>query len=94
MGFSAFRARLLLAEDFERFELILAMDDSTMQTLQMRCPPPCRDKLHYFTEFLATQDSLDILDPFYGDEWDFEQVLDQIEAGCDGLLQKMRQDLA
>ena len=91
---SAFRARLLLAEDFERFDLILVMDDSNMQTLQMRCPPQCRGKLHYFTEFLDAQESLDIADPFYGDERDFEQVLDQIEDGCDGVLQKARQAVA
>jgi protein-tyrosine phosphatase len=88
---SGFRARLLLAQDFERFDLILAMDDSNMQTLQMRCPPDCRDKLHYFTEFLDAQESLDIADPFYGNEQDFEQVLDQIEDGCIGLLKKVQQ---
>lgn len=88
---SSLRARLVLSDDFERFDLILAMDDSNMQTLQMRCPPEYRYKLHYFTEFLSVQESQDVSDPYYGDEQDFEHVLDQIEDGCDEILNNVRQ---
>ncbi len=88
---SALRARLLLLSDFERFALIVAMDDASMQTLQLRCPPKHRHKLRYFTAFLGAPAGEDVPDPFYGDEWDFERVLDQIEAGCDALMVTLQQ---
>ena len=83
---SAVRARLLLLIDFDRFALIVAMDDATMQTLQLRCPPRHRNKLRYFTAFVGAPAGEDVPDPFYGREPDFERVLDQIEAGCDAIL--------
>ena len=88
---SALRARLLLLSDFERFAMIVAMDDATMQTLQLRCPPKHRPKLRYFTAFLGAPAGEDVPDPFYGRERDFEQVLDQIEAGCDAILATLQQ---
>jgi len=84
---SALRARLLQTEDFERFSLILAMEESNMLTLRMRCPEKYHDKLRYFTEFCRTQVEQDVPDPFYGKSQDFENVLDIIEDGCDGIAQ-------
>jgi len=90
---TALRARLLLLGDFKRFELIAAMDESTMQTLQLRCPPQHRDKLRYFTAFLGAPAGEDVPDPFYGREQDFERVLDQIEAGCDAILTRLQKQV-
>ena len=88
---SAFRARLLLLEDFERFDLILAMDASNMQVLQMRCPPTHKSRLQYFSDYLPAPRHQSVPDPFYGDERDFEEVLDQIEDGCDAILKRVRE---
>jgi protein-tyrosine phosphatase len=88
---SGFRARLLLLEDFERFDLILAMDASNMQVLQMRCPPSHKSRLQYFSAYLVTPRHQSVPDPFYGDERDFELVLDQIEEGCDAILKMAKQ---
>ncbi len=88
---SALRARLVQLDDFERFDLILAMDDSNFQTLQMRCPPEHRGKLQSFREFLGAQETQDVLDPYYGDTMDFEHVLDQIEDGCDRIAAMVSQ---
>jgi protein-tyrosine phosphatase len=80
------RARLLQAQDFSRFDLILAMDEGTMLSLRMRCPAQHLDRLHFFTEFCDAPDGTDVPDPFYGKAQDFEHVLDLVESGCDGLL--------
>jgi protein-tyrosine phosphatase len=87
------KARLLQPDDFERFDLILAMDEVNMLFLKELCPPGLQDRVHYFTEFCSTQDSLDVPDPFFGKTQDFEHVLDMVEDGCEGLiahLQKTR----
>lgn len=90
---SDFRARLLRLEDFERFDLILAMDASNMQVLQMRCPPTHKSRLQYFSVYLGAHRHQSVPDPFYGDERDFEEVLDQIEEGCDAILKTVRQTI-
>jgi protein-tyrosine phosphatase len=84
---SKFRARLIQAEDFERFDLILAMDESNLLTLRMRCPKKYQDKLHYFTAYCSDQVDQDVPDPFYGKSADFEAVLDRVEDAAEGLLQ-------
>jgi len=83
---SGLRARLLQADDFERFDLILAMEESNLLMLRLSCPPRCQDKLHYFTQYCSDQVSQDVPDPFYGQPDDFEHVLDVIEDGCEGVV--------
>lgn len=86
---SGLRARLLQPEDFERFDLILAMEESNLLTLRMSCPPKYQDKLHYFTQYCSGQVSQDVPDPFYGQPDDFEHVLDIIEDGCESVLMQV-----
>jgi len=83
---SKMRSQLLQPEDFERFDLILAMDESNLLTLRLRCPEPLQNKLHYFSEFCSAHNIQDVPDPFYGQPQDFEHVLDLIEDGCDGIV--------
>lgn len=87
---SALRARLLQPVDFQRFDLILAMEESNLLLLHLTCASAYRDKIHYFTQYCSQQVSTDVPDPFYGQPADFEQVLDVIEDGCDGLLMALK----
>ena len=90
---SGLRARLLHAEDFERFDLILAMEESNLLMLRLSCPQRFQDKLHYFTEYCSHPVSQDVPDPFYGQPDDFEQVLDVIEDGCEGVLMDLTEKI-
>jgi protein-tyrosine phosphatase len=83
---SALCARLLESEDFGRFDLILAMEDSTLQTLHARCPTEFQYKLQAFTNFCSAKVGPDVPDLFYGKPGEIELVLDLIEDGCDGVL--------
>jgi len=42
---SALRARQVSAADFERFDLLLAMDEANLAELRRRCPPEHRGKV-------------------------------------------------
>lgn len=86
---SALRARRVCDADFERFDLILAMDRSHYSVLQRRCPEPLRHKLHLFMTFALDNQECEVPDPYYGGAEGFEHVLDLIEAGCDGILQRI-----
>ena len=83
---SGLKVRLLQAEDFERYDLILAMEESNLLTLRLRCPQAHQAKLRYFTAYCNAPVAQDVPDPFYGQPADFEQVLDLIEDGCDGIV--------
>ena len=81
---SAQRARQVRAQDFEEFDMILAMDRGHLQILQAHCPPQHQGKLRLLV------DGHDVPDPYYGGAEGFEQVLDMVEAACLGLLHELR----
>jgi protein-tyrosine phosphatase len=87
-------ARQVTAEDFERFDLLLAMDRDNERELLARAPDPhARAKVRLLREFdpasVAVGD-LDVPDPYYGGPHGFDRVLDQVEAACRGLLDEVR----
>ncbi|MGI9133381.1 MAG: low molecular weight protein-tyrosine-phosphatase [Rhodoferax sp.] len=83
------RARQIEAADFERFNLILAMDADNLNLLRQRCPVPHQHKLQRLTAYCRVHHSEDVPDPYYGDSSDFERVLDLVEDACQGLLAHM-----
>jgi len=91
---SSLRVRLLQPDDFERFDLILAMEENNLLTLRMRCPPQYQHKLDYFTAYCSKRVEQDVPDPYYGQADDFERVLDIAEDACEGLLQRVRAQIA
>jgi protein-tyrosine phosphatase len=80
------RSRQVSAQDFERFDLILAMDKANLAALRRLCPPALHDKLRLLMSFAPEQGIAEVPDPYYGDLAGFERVLDLIEAGIKGLL--------
>ena len=87
---SSLRARLLEPRDFSRFDLILAMDRSNLETLRSRAPAMVRERIRLFMEFAPGADRAEVPDPYYGDANGFEEVLDLVESAARGLLQHLR----
>jgi protein-tyrosine phosphatase len=89
------RARLVESEDFERFDLIVAMDRLNRAVLLERSPARYRSRVRLLMEFAGpgrdeNGDSLDVPDPYYGGELGFERVLDLVEEAAMGLLEEIR----
>lgn len=88
------RARQVRPEDFERFDLILAMDRSNERALRpLATDENARAKVRLLREFdpaSAGLEDLDVPDPYYDDERGFDIVLDQAQAACEGLLEHVR----
>ncbi len=82
------KARQVTAADFQRFDLLLAMDRSNHQNLLAMAPTPeARDKVHLLRDFdSAGQRGLDVPDPYYGGPEGFDAVFDICVAACEGLL--------
>lgn len=89
---AAHRARQVSRRDFERFDLILAMDHGHFELLEDDCPPQHRGKLRRLMEFAPPGLADEVADPYYGGTQGFETVLDHIEAACDGLLAHLRRE--
>ena len=83
---SALRAREVVAEDFERFDLVLAMDWDNLALLEDLRPPVHRARLGRLCEYARNFDSPVVPDPYSSGADAFEQVLDLVEDACDGLV--------
>ena len=86
------RARKFTVADFDRFDLVLAMDRDNYETLQRlargRTQVPMIKMLRSFERDAAVD--ADVPDPWYGDGEHFEEVLDICERACHGLLDHVR----
>jgi len=85
------RARIVEPGDFERFDLILAMDRENLAVLQRRAPETVRERVRLFLEFDPQSELQEVPDPYYGGPNGFEEVLDLIESAARGLLLHLRQ---
>jgi protein-tyrosine phosphatase len=88
---SQLRARAVTDEDFERFDLLLAMDAMNYSTLLHRAPTDTRPKIRRLMEFAPQLNVREVPDPYYGERGDFEYVLDLVEAASDGLVAHVRE---
>jgi protein-tyrosine phosphatase len=87
---SKLRGRHVSDEDFERYDLILAMDQHNMSLLKQRCPPHRQDKLKLLMEFARRHEAQEVPDPYYGNARAFELVLDMVEDACSALVDHVR----
>ncbi|MBC9251349.1 protein-tyrosine-phosphatase [Pseudomonas alcaligenes] len=86
---SSQRARQVQRDDFQRFDLILAMDHDNLARLQALRPASGGAELDLFLR--RYQLALDeVPDPYYGGADGFEQVLDLIEQASAALLAEVR----
>ena len=85
------RARVVEPADFERFDLLLAMDRENLAVLHRRAPERARERVRLFLEFAPHGDPEEVPDPYYGGPNGFEEVLDLIESAARGLLNHLRQ---
>ncbi|WP_406628241.1 low molecular weight protein-tyrosine-phosphatase [Patulibacter brassicae] len=88
------RARQVTEADFERFDLLLAMDRQNAADLRALAPDDAAaSKVRLLREFdaaAARDGDLDVPDPYHGGPRGFEHVLDLVDAACRGLLAEVR----
>ena len=84
---SGLRARRLERGDFDRFDLVLAMDHDNRDFLSRLCPPSNDSKLKLMMEYARGYTAHEVPDPYDGKPEDFELVLDMLEDATGGLLE-------
>jgi protein-tyrosine phosphatase len=84
-------ARQVVEEDFEAFDLLLCADAENVAALRAIAPSGTEDRIRLLRSFDPAGDGdLDVPDPYYGGDQGFEDVLDQVQAACRGLLSELR----
>ena len=85
----ALRGRQLAAEDFTRFDLILAMDAANAaEALAMR-PEGARAMVHLFLDY-ASGNPADVPDPYYGGADGFQAMFDMLDEAAVLLVRRLQ----
>lgn len=79
------RARQLLNSDYEKYDLLIAMDHANLRSMCQICGGDFSDKMHLLMDFTNRPSEVD--DPWY--TGDFDATWQDIEEGCRGLLQRI-----
>jgi protein-tyrosine phosphatase len=87
------RARRFDADDFDRFEWIIAMDGHNLRFLKSLRPAGHDGHLGLFLDFAPELGLHDVPDPYYGRQEDFERVLDIVERCAAPLLVAIQRTL-
>lgn len=89
LDISTLRARRVMAEDFERFDLLVAMDEDNVSALLEQAGEQHQHKVRLLLEFAGDEGRRNVPDPYYGGALGFERVLDLLEEGMAGLLDEL-----
>ena len=82
------RARRLEQADFERFGLIVAMDDDNFENISA-AHPGVGAQVVRMCDYRNQRNESEVPDPYYGGAAGFEQVLDILEDACSNLLRQV-----
>ncbi len=88
------RGRQVSAQDFKKFDYILAMDLENLVHLQKMCPPEHIAKLSLLMDYARHTAEREVPDPYYSGTKGFEKVVDMAEEAALGLLEEIQASLA
>lgn len=79
------RARRVRPADFERFDLVLAMDADNEAELLRMAPPEFAGRVRMLRSY-DPEGAGEVPDPYYGGPQGFELVYDMVHRSCEALL--------
>jgi len=86
------RSRPFTRTDFDRFDMIIGMDDQNISSLHNQANTlDEKNKIYRMTDFCRNIDADHVPDPYYGGDNGFENVIDLLEDACEGLYEKLTQ---
>ena len=84
------RARLLVADDFMRFDYVLVADNANLREARALAPTTPRARPQLLLDFAPGQPLRELPDPYYGGPADFEQVIALCEQAARGLIARLQ----
>jgi len=83
------RARRVCEEDFDRFDLIVAMDRANFSDLQALQPGGSKARLALMMDYHPERQPREVPDPYYGGVSGFSHMCELLEAATRGLLEEV-----
>lgn len=91
LDISDLRARQVTPEDFDRFDLLLAMDGDNLRHMLRLAPSPAHAaKARLIMDHAPGHTLREVPDPYFGGEEGFDAVLDMLMEACTNLLNDVR----
>ncbi len=86
---SHLRARKFAAEDFGKFDYILAMDARNLADVIKHVPRDYQGTIKLFLDYAKDVEVTEVPDPYYGGSEGFTRVIKLIENACQGLIDEI-----
>ena len=81
------RARRIKFNDFDRFDLIVTMDDENFREVQ-EISPGTGARVVRMCDYCEEHEETEVPDPYYGGEAGFHKVIDILEDACGNFLRQ------
>ncbi|MDH3788407.1 MAG: low molecular weight phosphotyrosine protein phosphatase [Xanthomonadales bacterium] len=82
------RARRIEISDFDRFDLIVTMDEDNFRDVE-QLNPGSRARVVRMCDYCEVHEVPEVPDPYYGGEKGFHTVIDILEDSCGNLLRQL-----
>ena len=86
---SQLRARQVTAEDFQRFDQIVALDEQNLANLSAMQPTGSPAKLSMLLDHVPGREGRPVADPYYGDETHFDETWRDVTEGARALVRRL-----
>lgn len=87
------KARQFQPSDFEKYDLILAMDrDNYWSLVSLDPEKKYRDKIKMMCDYAKSYPDQEVPDPYYGGTEGFNHVIDLLLDACSELLESIKKD--
>lgn len=86
---SSLRARQFCAEDFTRFDYLIAMDRENVRNIKLLQPRSSNVNPQLFLEYARNTEISEVPDPYLGGIEGFEEVITLIQSASEGLLKSI-----
>ncbi|AXU17938.1 phosphotyrosine protein phosphatase [Novosphingobium sp. THN1] len=88
LDISSYRARQVTTEDFTRFGHIFALDQQNLKDLRRIEPSRHIAEVALLMDLVPGRKGTAVIDPYYGDEEDFEQAWADVSAAAERLVRR------
>lgn len=89
LDISGLRARQVSAEDFRRFDHIVALDVQNLADLAAMRPADGKAELSLLLDHVPGREGEAVADPYYGEDAHFDIAWTEVTAGAQGLARRL-----
>jgi protein-tyrosine phosphatase len=87
---STYQARQVCLEDFDRFDLILALDQSNLAALKAIAPDGARGRISLLLDHVVGMAGESVADPYFGEDAGFAKTWREVSLAADALVAELK----